>query len=279
VTFRTAEGRAARRPSPPAVIAAGGVDPSGGAGTTRDTLAIAACGAFPVAVPTALAIQTGKSYLATVPVPAPRLLAMLACAAASHRVAAVKVGMVGSGAAARAVARFLASLPPAVPVVIDPVLASSSGGTLLPPEALPAFRRLLSRGTLVTPNLPEAEALLGRALRTPAEAEAGARELSDATGAAVLLKGGHFPWRGWRGTDLLAAPGRETLRLPPPPGVALRGARGTGCALASAAAARLALGDDLPAAVAAAKALLSLWLSSSFAGLDGRRYLPPPPVR
>ena len=152
--------------------------------------------------------------------------------------------MVPDAAQAEVLGAFLAAHP-GLPVVVDPVLASSSGGALLRPEALPAYKRaLLSRATLETPNLPEAHVLYGEdPPRDLAALEAAARRIAARQGHAVLLKGGHLPDTpadilcDAEGTLLLRAETRHPEL------------RGTGCRLASGVAAGLAQGLDLRAAV------------------------------
>jgi len=145
-----------------------------------------------------------------------------------------------------------------VPLVLDPVLAASSGGALLEPAGVAALReRLLRRATLLTPNIPEAAALLGA---TPAHTEdellRQGRALLALGAQAVLLKGGHAG--GPEATDLLLTAGDAVRRFSTPRRAA--GRRGTGCALATAIAAGLAAGLELSAACARAKDYVSAWL-------------------
>jgi hydroxymethylpyrimidine kinase/phosphomethylpyrimidine kinase len=192
----------------------------------------------------------------------------LACVMESFRIRAVKIGMVGTRAAAEAIHNFLVRLPDP-PVVLDPVLRSSTGAPLLAAGALPAYRRLLGRASVLTPNLPEIEKLLDRKIRSFGEAILSARDLSSATGAAVVLKGGHFPWKGKRGVDIVFEEGRVAL-LGPGAKTRSSDAHGTGCALASALAARVALGEPLVDAARGAKTLLERCISKGFPSLEGR---------
>jgi hydroxymethylpyrimidine/phosphomethylpyrimidine kinase len=189
---------------------------------------------------------------------APELVrAQVAAAFATREIAAVKIGMLASAAVVHAVAEALA--PHArVPVVLDPVLLSTSGGELLEEGGRRALmERLLAGTALLTPNIPEAAALLGCAVaRSEVQALEQARELLARGARAVLLKGGHAG--GPDSVDLLVTPqGLERLSAPRL-GKTLRG---TGCALASAIAAYLALGAPLSPACAQAKAYLSALLA------------------
>jgi len=121
---------------------------------------------------------------------------------------------------------------------------------------------------VLTPNLPEAEKLLDRRIVSFADAAEAAGELSDLTGASVVLKGGHFPWRGRRGTDIVFFDGQATLL--PPVGGRRGDPHGTGCALASAIAARIAAGDAVVPAVLAGKSILLRLIAGGFPSAEGR---------
>lgn len=250
------------------ILAFGGLDPTGGAGILMDARAIHAAGGYAAAVPSCLAVQTTASFDRIVSLPREALDRSLRCASESHRVRAIKVGMIGTRAAAEAILAF-AGANPGLPVVVDPVLRSSAGVPLMAPAALPAYRRLLCRAGVLTPNLPEAEKILDRPVGSFRDAVTAARDIAAATGAAVVLKGGHFPWPGKRGTDILFDGGRVTLLsgAPFPRG---RDPHGTGCALAAAVAARIARGDPFVDAVRRAKALVSGMAASGFPSAEGR---------
>lgn len=258
----------ARRTRPPVILAFGGFDPTGGAGVLMDAKAVHAAGGYAAAVPSCLAVQSTATFDRIVPIPRSAIDRALSCAADSFRIRAVKIGMVGTRAAAEAIHNFLARFP-GIPLVLDPVLRSSSGAPLLSAGGLPAYRRLLARASVITPNLPESEKILDRRIGAFGEAIVAARDISFATGASVLLKGGHFPWKGKRGVDIVFEEGRVTLLGP---GAKIRGidAHGTGCALASALAARMALGEPLVDAARSAKELLARWMAEGFPSLEGR---------
>lgn len=257
-----------RGKDPAVILAFGGFDPSGGAGVVMDAKAAGAAGGYAVAVPSCLAIQTTVTFDRIVPLPRIALERSLSCAAGSFRLRAVKVGMVGTRTAAEALLRFLAKHR-GLPVVLDPVLRSSSGTPLLARSALPAYRKILGLATVLTPNLPEIEKILDRTVGGFRDAIAAARDLSFVSGASVLLTGGHFPWPGKRGVDILFDGGSVTL-LPPGRTFLRRNPHGTGCALASGIAARIAAGDPLPEAVKTAKSLLERHVAEGFPSAEGR---------
>jgi hydroxymethylpyrimidine/phosphomethylpyrimidine kinase len=217
-------------------------------------------------------VQTTASFSRFASVPRDVLDESLAAAAKSFPLRAVKVGMVGTRAAAEAILSFAAAHRD-LPLVLDPVLRSSSGAPLLSTSALPAYRLLLRRAAVLTPNLPEAVKLLDRRIDSFSDAADAAGELSGLTGASVVLKGGHFPWRGRRGTDIVFSDGRTTLL--PPIGVRRGDPHGTGCALAAMIAARIAAGDAVVPAVLAAKSLLSKLIGGGFPSAEGRPTLFP----
>jgi hydroxymethylpyrimidine/phosphomethylpyrimidine kinase len=195
-------------------------------------------------------VQSDERLWRTHTVPPEVVRQQIAAALATGRVAAIKIGMLGNDATVRAVA---ASLPPRteLPIVLDPVLAASSGGQLLDEDGRRALlEELLLRVTLLTPNIPEAAALLESRIATGEEEllrQAGAlRELG---ALAVLLKGGHGV--GENAVDYLVRETRPPRRLCAPR--SLNSRRGTGCALSSAVAAGLARGLDLEDACTLAK--------------------------
>ena len=233
-----------------AVLVIAGSDSSGGAGLTRDVRTLAHFGVAALCAVTAVTAQSDARVSAVHLVPPQLVRAQIAAALATSRVAAIKIGMLATRATVLAVA---ASLPPrsATPLVLDPVLAASSGGELLDAAGREALlETLLPRATVVTPNIPEAAALLGA---QPASSDAELLQQGEALLALgpehVLLKGGHGS--GAEATDLLFTAGGAPRRFSAPRCAGAR--RGTGCALASALAAGLAAGLDVTAACASAK--------------------------
>jgi hydroxymethylpyrimidine/phosphomethylpyrimidine kinase len=240
----------------PRVLVVAGLDPSGGAGLVADLEALAAAGARGWAVAAAITAQGSQGAAGFEPISEALLLAQLdALLAGRERPRAVKTGMLGSAALARALANRLASAPlRRVPLVVDPVLAASSGAPLLDTGGLStgeALLPVLTRAWLATPNLPELAALTGDDVSTDEAAIRAARRLPS---RAVLVKGGH---REGTPIDLLVA-GRKVTRFR---GTRRAGtARGTGCRLASAVAAHLAAGVPLEGAVRRAKAYVERYL-------------------
>ncbi|HSN92523.1 MAG TPA: hydroxymethylpyrimidine/phosphomethylpyrimidine kinase [Anaeromyxobacteraceae bacterium] len=236
----------------PRVLVVAGLDPTGGAGLVADLEAARAVGADAFLVASALTAQGPRGARGFEPAGEGMVLAqidaLLDGAGPRERPRAVKTGMLGTAGVARALARRLSEPPLArAPLVVDPVLAASSGAVLFDPGgagAAAALAPLLARARLATPNLPELEALTGRDVSSDEGAIRAARELP---ARAVLVKGGH---RAGAPVDLLVE-GRRVTRFP---GRRRRGtARGTGCRLASAIAGMLARSANLEEAIRAAK--------------------------
>lgn len=229
---------------PPRLLVLGGLDPTGGAGITADVRTASAHGAFALPIALALTVQNRRGFAAVHEVPPDHWRPALAAALADGDVHAVKLGLLGSAAQARAVAAALAVLPRALPVVVDPVLSATAGGYDAGAALAAAYRdELAPLAHVLTPNLPEIAAILGeRPLASLLQAGCG----------AVLRKGGHGD-AGLLMDELIAGAGtwrwtHERLAVGP--------VHGTGCALASALAAQLAHGVALPAATARAIAWL-----------------------
>ena len=233
-----------------AVLVIAGVDSSGGAGLSRDVHTLARLGAEALCAVTAVTVQT-DARVEAVELMAPALVrAQIAAALATGRVRAIKIGMLGARATVEAVAAGLPARA-AVPMVLDPVLASTSGGALLDEAGREALCALLvPRATVLTPNIPEAAELLGA---PPACCEeeliAQAHALCALGAAAVLMKGGHAA--GPLATDLLVSREAGVRRFAAPRSGVRH--RGTGCALAAGIAAGLAANMELGAACARAK--------------------------
>ena len=248
------------------VLTIAGSDSGCGSGIATDLKTFAAFGVHGLTAITAVTAQTTQRVRAIHRVPAAHVEAQIRAAFADFRVAAVKIGMLGSVAIVRAVVAALRAGEPRH-IVLDPVLASSSGTLLLSKAGLHVLREeLLPMVTVLTPNLPEAQSLLGRRIADPARAACDLRALG---ARAVLLKGGHG--RGRDVCDVLAdARGVVELRHPRLP----IQARGTGCALASAIAAGLARGGSLRSASADAEAFVHSALRRSYrAGAGEIRHL------
>lgn len=229
----------------------GGLDPGTGAGLARDLLTANSLGARALVIGTAWTEQDSTAVRTVEPRQPEHVQASLFAALTKIGVrgCAVKIGMVATAPIARAILAALATF--AGPVVYDPVLRASSGGLLYDGDH-EAILALAKRATLVTPNLGEAAWLLDRPVRTESDARAAACDLRAFGMAAVLVKGGHLEGEA---TDVLLSPAGE--RLLSSPRVAGASPRGTGCALATAIAVKLAGGETLEQAVASAKAWLT----------------------
>ncbi|PBC03828.1 hydroxymethylpyrimidine/phosphomethylpyrimidine kinase [Mesorhizobium sp. WSM3860] len=234
----------------PHVLIVAGSDSSGGAGMARDVETVSAFGLRSCLAVTAVTVQTHAAVEHIEQMPPELIAAQMRAAFAANPVAAVKIGMLGTAAAVQAVCSVLAANRE-VPVVLDPVLASTSGRVLLEDHAIDVLRRdLMPVCRLVTPNLIELATLVGT---EPAKDEEGAcvqgEDLLATVRTAVLVKGGHA--HGGHANDVLLQPDRRAVRVEAPR--VDRGMRGTGCVLSSAIAASLAQGLPLEAAVRGAK--------------------------
>ncbi len=230
------------------VLIIAGSDSGGGAGLQADLKTVTALGGYAATAVTAVTVQNTLGVTGVLPVPADMVTAQARAVLDDIGADALKTGMLGDIAMVETVAAILDSAA-GIPAVVDPVMTAKGGAALLATDAMDAVRRLMvPRARLLTPNVPEAEALTGLGI-TNLDDQRRAGEALLALGArAVLMKGGHL--HGERVTDLLLTPEGETLfesaRLE------TRHTHGTGCTLASACAAGLAQGLTLEAAVARA---------------------------
>lgn len=251
----------------PVVLTVAGSDSGGCAGIQADLETFAAFGVHGTSAITAVTAQNTRRIVSIHRLPRHEIEAQLAAVFEDFPIAAVKVGMLASAAAVVSLAAALRSHR-AANIVIDPVLASTSGTPLLPRAALRRLRdELLPLAAVLTPNVPEAEALLGRPLRRAADLEPAARDLLQFGPRAVLLKGGHL--RGAVVCDVLVE-ARSQARLFTHARLPIA-ARGTGCTLAAAIAAGLALGLDRAGAVARAERYLQRCMRRAYRAGRGRR--------
>ena len=224
-----------------------GSDSGGGAGIQADLKTFAAHGVHGLSAIAALTAQHTRGVISVQVPPIKFLHAQIDACFDDFRIGAVKIGMLANARVINAVADALETWRPKF-VVLDPVMVASSGARLLEPAALRALRvRLLPLATVLTPNIPEAELLLGHPVNSDEDAEAALVELLALGAQAVLLKGGHL--KGKEMTDRLDD-GRQLYEFVHPR-LKLEG-HGTGCTLASAIAANFCLGMKLPEACAAA---------------------------
>jgi hydroxymethylpyrimidine/phosphomethylpyrimidine kinase len=238
-----------------------GSDPSGGAGIQADLKTFSALGAYGTAVLTALTAQNTRGVTGVHPVPADFVRLQLTTLLDDVTVHATKTGMLGSAAVVRAVAGVLAQRR-AGPVVVDPVMVATSGDRLIDDDAVAAVRdELLPVADLLTPNVPEAAALLGTEPATREdELPDRARALLALGPRAVLLKGGHLG--GGESVDVLATADGVTVTRRPR--IATTATHGTGCTLSSALAALAAQhpGEGWPALVEPARDYLQRALAA-----------------
>jgi len=244
----------------PCVLTIAGSDSGGNAGVQADLRAFHCYGLHGCTAFAALTAQNPNGVRAIMPVPPDFIAAQLDAIFEMYAVRALKTGMLGTAEAIEAVASRLRTRP-RVKKVIDPVMVATSGARLLAEDAVEAMKQLLlPLATVITPNLPEAEVLLGRPIESAADVPAAAKELSRMFGCAVLVKGGHAVERGAakRGEGASAAvdvlfDGRRVHAFSRPVIKRPVSTHGTGCTLAAALAAELALGAPLAKAVDGAK--------------------------
>lgn len=244
----------------PIAVTIAGSDSGGGAGIQADLKTFSALGVYGASVITALTAQNTKGVTGIHDVPADFVTAQIDAVFSDLAVTAVKIGMLSQPAVIEAVAAGLARWKQ-TRVVLDPMMVATSGERLLKPQAIDVLKRvLIPRALLITPNLPEAAALLDAAVaQTEDEMRAQAVRLMERGARAVLIKGGHA--EGGESVDILLAPGSFT-RLAAAR-IATRNTHGTGCTLSSAIAAGLAKGLDLIAAAREAKAYVSAAIAAS----------------
>ena len=244
----------------PNVLTIAGSDPSGGAGIQADLKTFSALGAYGTSVITALTAQNTQGVSGVHPVPAEFIAAQLETLLDDVRIDAVKIGMVASREVAEVIRAALTRRRPRW-VVLDPVMVAKSGDILVDDAGIRAVREVLvPLADLVTPNLPEAAVLLDAPVPGDRDGMLALAPALRALGAgATLLKGGHLA--GEECPDLLIT--AEATRWVEGARVDTANLHGTGCTLSSAIAARLALGEALPAAVAGAKQWLGEALAAS----------------
>jgi hydroxymethylpyrimidine/phosphomethylpyrimidine kinase len=245
----------------PVALTIAGSDSSGGAGIQADLKTFAALGVYGASVITAVTAQNTTGVSGIHLVPADFVTAQMDAVFSDLDVNAVKIGMVAQLATIEAIATGLTRWSPKH-VVLDPVMVATSGDRLLPADAVDALRtKLIPRASLVTPNLPEAAALLDEPVASSESViENQGKRLLALGCRAVLIKGGHG--QGAESIDYLID-GNGVIALAAPR-VATKNTHGTGCSLSSAIAAGLARGEDMETAVRHAKA----WVSAAIAAAD-----------
>ena len=245
----------------PIALTIAGSDSSGGAGIQADLKTFAAFGVYGASVVTALTAQNTQGVTGIHQAPADFVTAQIDAVFGDLDVRAVKIGMVAQLATIDAIAAGLDRWSPKH-VVLDPVMVATSGDRLLASDAVEALRtKLVPRAALITPNLPEAAALLDEPIAaSEAAIESQGQRLMAMGCRMVLIKGGHG--QGAESIDYLID-GNGVVALAAPR-IATQNTHGTGCSLSSAIAAGLAKGEDMQTAVRHAK----VWISAAIAAAD-----------
>ena len=240
-------------PRVPVALTIGGSDSGAGAGIQADLKTFAALGVHGTTAVTCITAQNPTQVLAVQSCTPIILRSQLVAIFAELPPAAAKTGMLYSESIIRTVAEFLST--GRIPLIVDPVMISTSGTRLLKPSAVRVLcERLLPLATLITPNIHEAEALLGTKIASVEDLREAARQIHARFNAAALVKGGHL--RGLREAVDFFYDGRQELLLSAP---YIRGVKthGTGCTYSAAITALLAKGHSLPTAVRKAKQFVS----------------------
>lgn len=234
------------------VLIVAGSDSGGGAGIQADIKACAALGVYSMTAITALTAQDTRGVHGVWSVPPAFVAKQMRVVLEDIGTDAVKTGMLADDAVIAAVCDVLDTVA-GIPIVVDPVMVAKGGAVLLAGDAVSVLRaRLLPRATVLTPNIPEAEALLGRSIGSVGEMVRAGQDLRAAGAAAVLVKGGHLD--GVTLTDVLVD--ADGVRTWSDPRIRTRSTHGTGCTLASAIAAGLAQGLTLTDAIGRARTYL-----------------------
>jgi hydroxymethylpyrimidine/phosphomethylpyrimidine kinase len=238
-----------------------GSDSGGGAGIQADLKAFLAMGVHGTSAIACLTAQNPRRVLAVEPCPPRMLQRQIEAVFEELKPAAVKTGMLYTPENLRVVARFFDGPAKHTPLVVDPLMISTSGAILLQPVAVKVLReKLLPLAVLITPNLDEAQLLAGQMITSLESMRTAAREIHRRFGTAVLLKGGHL--KGAREAADIFFDGDTELLLSAP---LVKGVRthGTGCTYSAAICAALALGHGLPHAVEIGKDFITEAIGNS----------------
>jgi hydroxymethylpyrimidine/phosphomethylpyrimidine kinase len=242
------------------VLIVAGSDSGGGAGIQADIKTVTMQGAFAATAITALTAQNTLGVFGVLPIDPAFIRQQIEVVLDDIGADAIKTGMLHDAAVIETVAAVLAERAPEVPLVVDPVMVAKGGAPLIEPSAIDALKALLiARAAVLTPNLPEAEILVGHAIEDLAAMQRATDELLALGCGAVLLKGGHLA--GDTVYDVLATAARQ--RVWQSPRIDTRHTHGTGCTLASAIAAGLAQGDPVAVAIARARDYVQAAIASA----------------
>lgn len=235
------------------VLIVAGSDSGGGAGIQADIKAVSALGSYAATAITALTAQNTLGVHGVFGIPTDFIQQQMRVVLDDIGADCIKTGMLHSAAVIEAVAEVLQNEGAGIPVVVDPVMVAKGGAALLEDEAVFTLKTvLLPLASLLTPNIPEAEALTGLSIRSERDMEAAAAALMEAGAVAVLVKGGHLPGDTVR--DVLTTESEN--RIFENPRIDTPHTHGTGCTLASAIAAGLARGLSVAESVGRAEAYL-----------------------
>jgi len=234
---------------PARILTIAGSDSGGGAGIQADIRSITMLGGHALTAITSLTAQNTQGVSAIDVVSPQMVIAQIDAVVTDIGVSAIKIGMIGSGEVAVAVADYLEKIPN-IPVVLDPVMVATSGSALADEKTIQAFDRLMYRADLITPNIPELEVLTKQDCSSDASLIAAAQQLARHYDCPILAKGGHG--EGEILTDRLVMPDGEVIswqdsRIP------TQNTHGTGCSLSSAIATSLGQGLPLKEAITRAR--------------------------
>ncbi|MDP3560237.1 MAG: bifunctional hydroxymethylpyrimidine kinase/phosphomethylpyrimidine kinase [Legionellaceae bacterium] len=242
------------------VVSIAGTDPSGGAGIQADIKAISATGAYAASVITALVAQNTQGVQAIQEIPADFVRQQMHSVFSDLDVQAVKIGMLHDARIIEVIADEIAQLKPAH-VVFDPVMVAKDGSVLLDLDTISLLKqRLLSTISLITPNLFEAEHLLGARIASLSDMEAAAKRIGEHFKIHVLIKGGHLD--GKQSSDILYNCHTQESHWLHAERVSTKNTHGTGCSLSAAIASYLAQGFSLYESINSAKQYLTQAIQS-----------------
>lgn len=242
----------------PCVLTIAGSDSGGGAGIQADLKTFAAIGVHGTSAITCITAQNPLEVRDVLAVRPETVRNQIKAVSEVLKPQAIKTGMLYSSAIIKVVQQ---TVQKDVPLIVDPVMISTSGALLLQESAIKALKHLMKRALLVTPNLHEAEHLLGRKIRKPEELRAAAREIHELYGCAALIKGGHLSQMTVALDFLYDGKSEWMLEAPYVRGISTHG---TGCTYSAAITAYCALGDALPRAVYRAKEFISNAIARSY---------------
>ena len=260
----------AQRPSAPVALSIAGSDSGANAGIQADLLSFAANGVYGTTVLTSVTSQTPEGVDHVEALSSDSIRSQIQQVVRFYQPKAIKTGMLGDATRIEAVSQSIGQNCPKTPLIVDPVMIASSGSPLLEPSAVDTLKStLLPMAHLITPNLDEAEALLGRSLPTRSEIETAAAQLAEEYQSSVLIKGGHLP--GDRLFDILASPD-GTLQASEQMRIEQIDTHGSGCTLAAAIAAWIARGESIASATRRGQAYLRRAMESPLI-LNGRSFI------